>query len=114
MRAFFPLVFVLLLATACSSKRNEFESKLKSLSIGMTKTEVEEILGKPDVIETPENHPGTWLAGASALWEYRERTVDTNELPTVWGDIVFDERSKVNHAWALGRYELGPSVRPQL
>ncbi len=113
MKAFFPIVLALLLTTACSSKRDEFESKLKSLSIGMTKTEVEGILGKPDSIETPENHRGTWLTGASAVWEYREHTVDTNELPAAWGAVCFDERGKVNHAWALG-YELDTTVHPHM
>jgi len=83
---------VVLLLTGCdNSKETDFSSNLHKVTIGMSMQDVEELLGKPDIIETLEDHGGisgkTWLSGTSEVWSYGEDGWD--------GQIYFDTNRKV-------------------
>ncbi len=78
---------VVLLHTGCdNSKETDFSSNLHKVTVGMSMQNVEELLGKPDIIETLEDHRGTWKVGTSEVWSYGDG----------WdGQIYFDTNRKV-------------------
>jgi outer membrane protein assembly factor BamE (lipoprotein component of BamABCDE complex) len=52
------------------NKARQISANLQNIKLGMTKVEVEALLGKPAEIETWEHHSGTWLLTASEVWLY--------------------------------------------
>jgi len=82
---------VMLLHTGCdNSKENEFSLNLHKVKIGMSMQDVEELLGKPDRIETPDPmgiSGKTWLIDTSEVWNYGEDGRD--------GTVYFDTNRKV-------------------
>jgi len=94
-----------------------FQSKLKSLRHGMTKTQVEELLGKPSFIDTQTNHLfGTWLAGIAEVWEYwtdeRGKGFSPRRGGSRQGSVCFDDPGKLQYAWAGGAQIVEPVRYP--
>ena len=114
-----PTTVVLLisfcLCLGCSEKRDLVRSKVESIRLGTTKEQVEKILGRPSVIQTPTNHVGsTWLAGIAEEWEYwadDAGRVMTKREGESQGGICFDAGGKAQYVFA-GAYRLEPPRQP--
>ena len=82
-----------------------FDAKLLSVDVGMTKAEVEKILGKPDDILTPSDHFGTWSLGTSETWGYG--TTVHRGFATK-GVVYFDEEGRVQYVYGATMGKLKP------
>src|SRR5882672_4080086 len=82
-----------LLFAGCSGERDPFQKKLKTIALGASRTEVEGLLGKPNRVYTPTNHPGSlWVVGTSEIWDY---WADTEGRFGLNGSVHFDEHAQV-------------------
>ena len=89
-------LILVLLAVGCSGRRDDFRSKLKSLS-GKSKVEVEQMLGRPSEVKTVTDHTRTGgLSGAAEIWTYR---AEEQGVLVRKGAIWFDERGRVMATW---------------
>jgi hypothetical protein len=109
------LLISLCLSIGCSEKRDLVRSKVESIRLGMTKEQVEQILGKPSVIQTRTNQVGsTWLAGIAEEWEYwadDAGRVMSKRDGNDEGAISFDAGGKAQYVFA-GAYRLEPPRQP--
>jgi hypothetical protein len=94
MKAFCALLFASVLWTSCSGEHDGFQSKLRAINVGMSKKQVEEMLGKPGHVYTRSNYWGTWLVGTSEWWKYWD---NTNTPPVRDGEVWFDEHGGVRY-----------------
>jgi len=74
----------------------DFETRLRSIRVGMTTAEVELALGRPEDIGTPPDHAGTWTLGTSVTWGYG---VEAHRGPATKGAVYFDEAGKVQYVF---------------
>ena len=44
--------------------------QIDDIQVGMSRADVERMLGHPDDVLTPDDHPGTWLEDTSLVWAY--------------------------------------------
>jgi hypothetical protein len=93
MRALLVLVLASVLAAGCSGGGEDFQSRLRTIKIGMGQKHVEEILGQPSHLWTETNHPGTWTVGTSEVWSYSAAT------NSPLGAVYFDERGGVQFVY---------------
>ena len=80
LRYFLVLVCVFLSVTGCATGReavNTIDSRLTQLRIGMTKSEVVALIGKPTIINTTIT-----ASGKHEQWVYSEWTLAANLLTT--------------------------------
>lgn len=109
------MLISLSLFAGCSEKRDVLHSKLESIRLGTTKEQVERMLGRPSVIETPTNHVGSfWLAGITEGWEYwtdDAGRVTSGRDEQDEGAVYFDAAGKAQYVFA-GPYRLEPPRQP--
>jgi len=93
--AFFVSAFLL---AGCSGERDPFQEKLKTIALGASQSQVEGVLGKPNRVYTPTNHPGSlWTAGTSQVWDYWADPEGRFELN---GSVHFDEQGRVRFLYS--------------
>lgn len=82
---------------------DDFEARLRTIRVGMTRTDVQRILGRPDDVQTPEDHAGTWTLGASETWSYGAAN---HRAAATKGEVYFDLAGKVQYVFGrLGLIE---------
>jgi hypothetical protein len=87
---------VILLAVGFVVGCSRFDAQLQTIRVGMTKAEVECVLGQPDDVQTPEDHAGTWTLGTSEVWSYG---AECHRAAATKGSVYFDEASKVQYVF---------------
>jgi outer membrane protein assembly factor BamE (lipoprotein component of BamABCDE complex) len=75
---------------------SDFETQIRSIRLGMTKTQVEKALGRPDDIQTPEDHAGTWTVGTSETWSYG---AEAHRAFAKKGAVYFDKAGRVQYVY---------------
>lgn len=110
MKAIAALLLLLSLVVGCE-KRDPVTAKLQSITLGASKAEVERLLGKPSIVQTPTNHVGsTWLAGVEETWDYwvgGDGQTKQGREGEEKGEVCFDASGRVRYVFAGNTYRLG-------
>lgn len=80
-----------------------FDDCFRLVKVGMSQATVEQLLGKPDDIWTPDDHSGTWVVGVSEVWIYG--TLSHKAYATK-GSVYFDQASKVQVVYDSSGHEI--------
>ncbi|PWU11860.1 MAG: hypothetical protein C5B50_22645 [Verrucomicrobia bacterium] len=116
MRRLFVGLLLLVVLAACAKGRSALQSKLKSLRHGMTKAQVQNLLGKPSAIQgEADSRWSTWLAGIAEVWEYwtdEQGKVLQRRGGEQQGSAYFDDAGKLRYAWAGYEQVVAPVSYP--
>lgn len=95
-----PLVMMIEGCGGTTDARQDFTIRMQKVSVGMTKGEVEQVLGVPDVkMVAPEKFFITaWPDGASEYWAWRYQKNSDDLI----GGVMFDKNGQVMDVYVNG------------